>query len=425
MASIAVDPAPAPRLAARHIAAVTLGNALEFYDFVTYAFFAAQIGRAFFPNTDPTASLLASLATFGAGFLMRPVGAVVIGRLADRRGRKPAMLLTFTLIGFAVTGLAFTPSYAAIGVAAPVLAVLFRLLQGFALGGELGPSTAFLMEAAPIHRRGLYISFQCFGADCATLFAGLVGVILSAALSPTTFDAWGWRIAFLLGAAIVPFGLWLRRSLPETVDLPEPATARAPGERRVIATGLVLLSAGALAAYVLNYLTTYASTTLAMPVGVALGATAVVGLAGAVVDPLAGWLSDRFGRKPAMLVPWTVMLLATMPAFWLVAHYRTRWALYTAAAVLAAAQSMAVVGVLVAVTEGVPKRVRAGALGLVYALAISVVGGSTQFVIAWATRATGDPLAPAWYLLGGAAIGLVAMLRLPETAPHLGRDYRP
>lgn len=148
------------RVQIRQVAAVVLGNALEFYDFLTYAFFAVHIGRAFFPARNPSSSLLLSLATFGAGFLMRPVGGVVIGRMGDRMGRKPAMLLSFSCMGIAMTGLALTPSYASIGIAAPILVITFRLLQGFALGGEVGPTTAYLMEAAPIERRGVYASLQ-------------------------------------------------------------------------------------------------------------------------------------------------------------------------------------------------------------------------------------------------------------------------
>src|SRR4051812_5060344 len=164
------------RLPARQVIAVVTGNALEFYDFVTYAFFAAQIGRTFFPSNTPGTSLLASLATFGAGFLTRPLGALVIGRYADRAGRKPAMLLSFGLMGVAVIGLPLVPSYASIGLAAPLLVIGFRLLQGFALGGEVGPNTAFLMEAAPPRHRGFYVSLQATSADIAVLIAGLVGV---------------------------------------------------------------------------------------------------------------------------------------------------------------------------------------------------------------------------------------------------------
>ncbi|MGH6994020.1 MAG: MFS transporter, partial [Caulobacteraceae bacterium] len=148
------------RLPAGQVVAVAVGNALQFYDFLTYAFFASQIGLAFFPSRDPSASLLASLAAFGAGFLTRPVGAVVIGRIADRIGRKPAMILSFSLMGASIVGLALTPPFAMIGLAAPILAIGFRLLQGFALGGEVGPSTAFLIEASPPSRRGFYVSLQ-------------------------------------------------------------------------------------------------------------------------------------------------------------------------------------------------------------------------------------------------------------------------
>ncbi len=205
-------------LPARHVVAVALGNALQFYDFVTYAFFAAQIGRTFFPADIPGGSLLASLATFGAGFLTRPLGAFVLGRLGDRIGRKPAMIASFTLIGIGVVGLPLIPPYASIGLLAPILAICFRLIQGFALGGEVGPSTAFLMEAAPPLRRGLYISLQATGADVAVMVAGLVGVGLAALLEPAALNSWGWRVALLGGAVIIPFGLLLRRTLGETLQ---------------------------------------------------------------------------------------------------------------------------------------------------------------------------------------------------------------
>ena len=182
-------------LTKQQIAAVAAGNALEFYDFVTYSFFAVQIGRTLFPG-DASQSLILSLATFGVGFVSRPLGGLIIGRMADRRGRKPAMILSFTLMGIGVTGLALTPSYAAVGVTASVLAVLFRLIQGFGLGGEVGPNAAFLLEAAPPHRRSLYLSIHLATADAAVLVAGIVGFTLSSWMSAPLLDrknGWLWN----------------------------------------------------------------------------------------------------------------------------------------------------------------------------------------------------------------------------------------
>ena len=413
-----LDTATASTPRARQIAAVAVGNALEFYDFVTYAFFAVQIGRTFFPSHAPNASLLASLATFGAGFLTRPLGAFVIGRMGDRRGRKPAMLLSFGLIGIAVTGLALTPSYARIGTLAPVLAVGFRMLQGFAIGGEVGPSTAFLIEAAPPLRRGLYTSFQAMSADLAVLAAGLVGVVLSSLMDGPALDAWGWRIALLLGAAIVPFGLMLRRSLDETLHRPDPAARHRPqGLVRIVLLGLAMLAGATTTNYLLDYLTTYAATALAMPTRLAFGATVVVGLCSVVCDPLGGWLSDRLGRKPVLILPACVLLISVFPCFWLLGDTRSPLALYAATALLSTSSSLSNVSVTVVIAESLPKGARSGGLGMIYACAISLFGGSAQFVVAWLIAVSGNPLAVAWYMTGGVVLGLAAVLQLRETAP--------
>jgi len=300
------------------------------------------IGRTFFPSNTPGTSLLASLATFGAGFLTRPLGAVVIGRLGDRVGRKSAMLLSFSLIGVGVVGLPLIPSYASIGVLAPVLAIAFRLLQGFALGGEVGPSTAFLMEAAPPLRRGLYISLQATSADLAVFIAGLVGVGLASVLDAPALDAWGWRVALLLGAVIIPVGFVLRRTLDETLHTPAQANEEpAPkGYGRIVALGLILLGTATTTNYLLEYMTTYASATHGMSAKIAFGATAVIGLSGVICDSLGGWLSDRFGRKPIMIVPWLFLALAVFPSFWLLERLRTGVALYSACAVLASLSTL-------------------------------------------------------------------------------------
>jgi MFS family permease len=409
----------------RQVLGVVVANGLEFYDFVTYAFFAAQIGRAFFPSDTPGTSLLASLATFGAGFLTRPLGALVIGRFGDRVGRKPAMLLSFVLIGVGVVGLPLIPPYSSIGIWAPLLAIAFRLLQGFALGGEVGPSTAFLMEAAPPLRRGLYVSLQATSADVAVCVAGLVGLGLASVLDAATLDAWGWRVALLLGAAIVPLGFMLRQTLEETLPagVPSPGTSGSPanaadtGYSRIVVLGLILLSTATTTNYLLEYMTTYANVTLGMPAKTAFGATAVIGLSGVICDPLGGWLSDRFGRKPVMLLPWLVLALAVFPAFVLLDHLRTGAALYGACAVLGCISTLSSATIIVTITEALPARVRSGGIALIYAFAISVFGGSAQFAVAWLIRATGNPLAPAWYMFCGVLIGLMALLLLPETAP--------
>ena len=421
--SVAAETADLPvgrSLQARHVAAVTAGNALEFYDFLTYAFFAAQIGRTFFPSADAAASLLASLATFGAGFLMRPVGALTIGRMADRIGRKPALLLSVTLMGVAMVGLALTPSYGAIGIAAPILAIAFRLVQGFALGGEIGPNTAYLIEAAPPNRRGLYVSFQYMSQDGSVLVSGLVGYALAQWLSDAQLDAWGWRVAFLLGAAIVPFGLLLRRQLAETLPAKSIApTAAAPilGLRRIVLLGLVMLAGGTTVSYTLDYLTTYATSTLHMATSVGFLATVFLGLTGVITDPIGGWLSDRFGRKPMRIIPWIVLLVITVPGFFLLSTARSTGVLIGLSVALTVAACLAQPSTLVSITESIPSRIRAGSLGLIYAFAISVFGGSTQFTAAWLTGLTHNPLAPAWYMSVCVAIALVAMIVLPETAP--------
>jgi MFS family permease len=354
---------------ARHIAAVVVGNALEFYDFLTYSFFAVYIGRAFFPSSDPSASLLASLATFGAGFVTRPIGALVIGRMGDRVGRKPAMILSFWLMGVAITGLALTPPHATIGIAAPALVIFFRMLQGFALGGEVGPTTAFLLEVAPPEQRGFYTAFQYWTQDVAVLVSGLAGFGLANILSEQQLQDFGWRIAFLAGAAIVPFGLALRRRLPETFHQRGrrehiPLRPYLP----VAVLGLMLLASGTIGAYIGDYMTTYAIATLHMPANIAFAATVVVGLCGVVFDLVSGALSDRIGRKRMMLIPGVLLLVSILPAFYAISHYRTTGTLLGATAVLSSLLSLSSVPMVIWITESLPAAIRSGSVAVIYAV---------------------------------------------------------
>jgi MFS family permease len=399
------------------IAAVTAGNALEFYDFVTYAFFATQIGRALFPG-DSSSKLLLSLATFGVGFLTRPLGGLVIGRMADRRGRKPAMILSFAMMGVAMTGLALTPSYAAIGMAAPLLAIFFRLLQGFALGGEVGPNIAYLMEAAPPGRRGLYISLNFASSDFAVLVAGLVGLGLASMLTANQLEAWGWRLAFLLGAGIVPFGLRLRRTLVET--LPPQTQTEAPPEALpkpllfLAGAGLLIIAGGTISNYTLEYLTTYAQATLHMAVPTAFAATVVLGVIGVVGDLVSGSLADRFGPKRVLIVPWLLLIGSVIPVFHLLDQFRTPSALLASTAVLTTFHILGSSPALLLFVQALPARVRAGATGLVYALAIAIFGGTTQLLETLLIRWTANPIAPAWYMTGAVVAALTGALLLPE-----------
>ena len=420
MPAPAIAALPLPRRRKRDFVAVVIGNGLEFYDFIAYAFFALQISHTFFPASTPGTSLLLSLATFGAGFLMRPLGAAVLGRFADIHGRRPAMLVSFTLMGIGMVGLALTPSYGSIGLAAPLLVIAWRLLQGFSVGGEVGPSLAYLVEAAPPERRGLYSSLQPMTADAAACCAGLVGLTLSSLLTPERLDVFGWRIAFLLGAAIVPVGLILRRALPETLTQAEPlptADGCASSYRRVAVLGFGMLASGTVIGYVQDYFTTYAADTLGMSPQLAFAATLVSAFSMMCCDPLGGWLSDRFGRKPIMIVPWLFLAVAVFPSFWLLERLRTAGALYGACAVLGSISTLSSATIIVAITESLPPRQRSTGIALTYALAISVFGGSTQFLVAWLIQVTGNPLAPAWYMFCGVIIGLVALSQLPETAP--------
>lgn len=420
------DATSARRLSRAQIAAVVAGNGLEFYDFVTYSFFAAQIGRALFPQAGGN-GLLFSLATFGVGFVTRPIGGLIIGRMADRRGRKPAMLLTFALMGIAIVGIACTPSYARIGMAAPVLAVAFRMLQGFALGGEVGPNTAFLLEAAPIERRGLYVSLQFATQDFAVLCAGAIGLLLSSVMSPAALDDWGWRIAFLFGAVIIPFGLVLRRTLEETLDVDAAPRGGESGPARgyllVALAGFLLIGGGTIGNYTLNYLTTYAQDTLHITVSTAFGATVVLGLFSVAADLASGWLSDRYGRKRVLVLPWFALVVLAVPSFALLAQLRSGVALFATTALLATLLNLAMGPALTMLTESLPQRVRAGSLGLVYALSVAIFGGSAQLVETGLIRVTGNPVAPAWYMTGALIVGAIGIVLLRETWPGR-RRYR-
>ena len=419
----------------RAIVATTIGNALEFYDFLTYAFFAIQIGHAFFPTGSAYGSLMLSLATFGAGFVTRPVGGVVIGAFSDRVGRRAAMMLSFTMMGGAIVAMALIPPYSVIGVAAPVLAVVARMVMGFSLGGEVGPTTAYLLEIAPVEKRGFMVGWQGASQGIAATAGGLVGFILAAVMKPAALDSYGWRIAFLLGAVTVPFGLWVRRGLPETLHVPEegPSVASYAATRlgaarensRVIVLALVVLAYGTISTYVTHYMTTFAQDTLHMPAGPAFAVVVIASLAGVVGGLYGGWLSDRVGRRPVMIWPNLVTLVLMYPLFHWIVTARSSVALLSGIGILSLVGNMPFGGFYVALAESLPKPIRGGAFAIIYAVSITLFGGTCQPVVRWLIEITKNPMAPAWYMLTATAVGQIAMRMIPESAPvRLAADRR-
>jgi MFS family permease len=410
-----------PSLSKAQVAAVAAGNALEFYDFLTYTFFAVQIGEALFPGSGD-AKLLLSLATFGVGFVTRPLGGFVIGRFADRRGRKPAMILSFSMMGIAIVGLALTPPYAMIGLAAPILAVLLRMLQGFALGGEVGPNTAFLVEAAPPDRRGFYVSLQFATQNFSILMAGAVGLLLSSTLSPAALLSWGWRAAFLLGALIVPFTIAIRRRLSETLVHEEQPVQTGPNRRSlmIIATaGFLLLAGATIGTYTVDYITTFAQKSLGMDSRTAFVSTVLLGVTMTGFNLVSGWISDRYGRKPIAVAAWICLFLAAIPAFLLMVHFRTAAALFSMTVLLGMFMGLVTPPSVTLFTEALPARVRAGALGTIYAVAIAVFGGSAQFIEQLLINRTGSPIAPAFYMTAAVGVGVIGVIMLAETGRRL------
>jgi MFS family permease len=406
--------------------AATIGNMLEFYDFITYSFFAIQIGHTFFPAQGEYGSLMLSLATFGAGFITRPIGGIVLGIYSDRVGRRPAMLLSFALMGSAILAISITPSYNAIGVAAPIIVITARMLQGFALGGEVGPTTAYLLEIAPPERRALVVSWQPTSQQIAATTGALVGFLLSKTMTSEALDSYGWRVAFLLGVVCLPFGLWMRRTLPETVPQGESGARRVESSShlalarrhiRLIVLALMILASGTISTYVTQYMTTYAQNTLHVAPSLAFATSLVsngLGIAGAL---LGGWLADLVGRKPVMIYPQLVALALTYPIFLWIAGAPGAWSLLFGFGALSLIGSLPFTAFYATFAEALPQQIRGGVFATVYAVAIASFGGTAQLVVTWLLHVSGDPLAPAWYLLLAAIVGLVAMSLMPETAP--------
>lgn len=406
------------------VAAAVIGNWLEFFDFTVYGFFAVIIGKLYFPSVDSTNSLMLSVATFAAGFVTRPIGSVLLGVYADRRGRRACLKLTITLMALATGLIAVTPTYDEIGVAAPLLIVLARLVQGFSQGGEFGAATSTLLEQGSSRQRGFRASWQLATQGGAALLGSGMAAALSASMPHESLESWGWRLPFALGMLIAPVGMYLRRRLAD-----EPASTPHGIERGVLhelftqhLRTLILLTllvmGGSVSTYILNfYMPTYAIHTLHLPMTLSMLVGLASGCVMVVMSPLFGALSDRIrSRRLPILFGRGLLALLLFPAFWLMNHFPSISVVMPLTALLLVFYSMGSAPEFALMCESFPRRVRATGISIAYAASVCVFGGTAQLVATWLIRVTGSKLAPAGYVAACLVISLIAVGLLRETA---------
>lgn len=412
--------------AVRAVVAASFGNALEWFDNVIYGFFALSIARTFFPVTDPNVSLLIAFGTFGASFFFRPLGGIVIGAYADRVGRKAALLVTMLLMLLGTAIIAFMPSYESIGIAAPILVVLARVLQGFSAGGEFGSATAFLAEQTPA-RRGFYSSWQFASQGLTTLLAAGFGVLLDSLLSSEQLHGWGWRIPFFFGLLIGPVALYIRRHVDESPEFRSAApladplrhTLRSQKSSVLIALGAIVLAT--VISYVLLYMPTYAVRQLGLAAGDGFRATLAAGAILFVVTPLSGLASDRFGRLPVACFSALMLTIVSVPLFAWMARAPSANALLISQIVLATLAGGYLGGLPALLTEMFPVQNRSTGVSLSYNVSVALFGGLAPFTITWLIASTGSIAAPAYYLAGAGLVSLAALVSAARSRSQLPR----
>ena len=409
---------------------VTAGNMLEMYDFQIFGYYAVAIGAIFFPGRSQFASLMLSLATFGAGFLMRPLGAVILGAYIDHHGRRKGLLLTLGLMAIGTLSIAVLPGYAAIGLAAPLLVLLGRLLQGLSAGVELGGVSVYLAEIATPGRKGFYVSWQSASQQVAVMFAALLGLILAVNLSPAQMAAWGWRVPLLAGCMLIPVFLFLRRSLEETEEFlarrKRPSAAQIVGTLfrnwPVVLLGMMMSTMTTVCFYMVTaYTPTFGSTVLHLAASGNLTVTLCVGACNFLVLPLSGALSDRIGRPPILIACTVASLLTAYPALaWLVgAPSFPR--LLTVELWLAFLYASYNGAMAVYLTEIMPTEVRTSGFSLAYSAATAVFGGFTPAICTYLIHVTGNRAIPGAWLSFAAVCGLVSATILSMTAASRAR----
>jgi MFS family permease len=399
---------------------VAAGNALEMYDFQIFGYYAAAIAVTFFPSDSEFAALMFSFSTFGAGFLMRPLGAIILGAYIDHRGRRAGLLLTLALMGFGTLAIACLPGYAVLGLAAPLLVLIGRLVQGFSAGVELGGVSVYLSEIAPPNRKGFYVSWQSASQQVAVMFAALLGIALTATLSANQMSRFGWRIALLAGCSLLPLLLFLRRSLQETGEFlarhhstaSEIAKTLAANWRLVL-LGTMLSTMTTVCFYMVTaYTPTFGSSVLHLAATGNLIVTLCVGACNFAVLPLSGALSDRIGRRPILYACTIVALLTAYPALlWLVSapSFIRLLMVELWLSVLYAGYNGAMA---VYLTEIMPVEVRTSGFSLAYSLATAIFGGFTPAICTYLIHVTGNRAVPGVWLSFAAVCGLSAALAL-------------
>ena len=398
---------------------VSGGNFLEMYDFMVFGYYAAAIGKTFFPKTSEFASLMLSLATFGVGFLVRPIGAVVLGAYIDRNGRRAGLMLTLALMSVGTISIACVPGYVAIGLVAPLLVVLGRLLQGFSAGVELGGVSVYLSEIATPGHKGFYVSWQSASQQCAVVFAALLGVALTSTLTPEQMSSWGWRVPLWVGCLIIPFLFVIRRSLAETeVFLARKHHPSISEIMRSLASnwaigilGMMLVTMTTVSFYMITaYTPTFGQSVLHLASNSTLIVTLCVGVSNFLWLLVMSALSDRVGRRPLLVIFTVLALLTAYPAMsWLVSS-PSFGRLLTVELWLSFLYGSYNGAMVVYLTEIMPAHVRASGFSIAYSLATAIFGGFTPAISTYLIHETGSQAIPALWLSLAAALGLAAVV---------------
>ncbi|KQQ60502.1 MULTISPECIES: MFS transporter [Pseudomonas] len=400
---------------------VTSGNFLEQFDFFLFGFYATQIAGVFFPASNEFASLMMTFAVFGAGFLMRPLGAVLLGAYIDDVGRRKGLIVTLAIMASGTLLIVLVPGYATIGLWAPALVLLGRLLQGFSAGAELGGVSVYLSEMATPGHKGFYASWQSASQQVAIVVAAGLGYGLNQWLAPAQVAEWGWRIPFAIGCLIVPFIFFLRRSLEETAEFS--SRVRRPSMKAVFATlyanaglvvlGMLMVAMTTTAFYMITiYAPTFGKTVLQLSTSDALIVTLLVGVSNFFWLPVGGALSDRFGRKPLLATMSLVTAITAYPALSFLAQAPTFGHMLEVLLWFSFLYGLYNGAMIPALTEIMPVEVRVAGFSLAYSLATAVFGGFTPAISTWLIHVSGDKAAPAYWMIFAALCAFVATLVL-------------